>query len=199
MARFALHNLYLLPLLCTPLLASAQFNQCDIDAPAAVYGAQTWLEMGHPLNMTIERLGHLPDSAAAKLITLAYQGWQQGKAEQQINTDVTALCKTFTADALLADVIESPWPALRTVCGDASENLVTVLNDAGGVNASAASVLFYLKGEEPAPNLLPLAEQAVALKQQNRADMQILEQLYTSCAAKTDAYKVALGKEMYVE
>lgn len=94
MPRFALRNLYLLSLLCCPLTAFAQFNQCDVDAPAAVYGAQTWLEMGHPLNMTTERLGRLPNSAGAKLIALAYQGWQQGKTEQQINTEVTALCKT---------------------------------------------------------------------------------------------------------
>jgi hypothetical protein len=199
MPRFALRNLYLLSLLCCPLTAFAQFNQCDVDAPAAVYGAQTWLEMGHPLNMTTERLGRLPNSAGAKLIALAYQGWQQGKTEQQINTEVTALCKTFTADALLADIVESPWPVLRTVCGDASENLVTALNEADAANTSAASVLFYLKGEEPAPNLLPLAEQAVALKQQNTADMQILEQLYANCATNTDAYKLALGKEIYVE
>jgi len=199
MPRFALRNLYLLPLLCCPLTALAQFDQCAIDTPSAVYGAQTWLEMGHPLNMTTERLGRLPNSAGAKLIALAYQGWQQGKAEQQISSEVTALCKTFTADALLADIGESPWPVLRTVCGDASENLVTALNEAGAANTSAASVLFYLKGEEPAPNLLPLAEQAVALKQQNTADMQMLERLYASCAAKTDAYKLALGKEIYVE
>lgn len=189
----------LLAMLLLPLRAMAQFDQCSIDVQSAVYGSQTWLEMSHPLNMTIERLGRLQDSAGAKLIAKAYQGWQQGKTEQQISKEVTALCQTFSVDALHADLIESPWPVLRTVCGDASENLVTVLQDAGGANASAASVLFYLKGEEPAPNLLPLAEQAVALKQQNTADMQILEQLYNSCAAKSESYKLALGKEMYVE
>ncbi|MBZ9612406.1 hypothetical protein [Rheinheimera maricola] len=197
MARFALYTIHFLALLCAPLPTVAQFNQCNIDTPSAVYGAQTWLELGHPLNMTTERLGRLPDSAGAKLIALAYQGWQQGKTEQQISTDVMALCKTFSEDELFADVIESPWPVLRTVCSDASENLVMALNEAG--SASAAVVLFQLKGEEPAPNLLPMAEQAAALKQQNTADMQILEQLYASCAAKTDSAKLALGQEFYMQ
>jgi len=71
------------------------------------------------------------------------------------------------------------------------------LNEAG--SASAAAVLFQLKGEEPAPNLLPLAEQAVALKRQNASDMQILEQLYSGCAKKSAAEKTALGKELYTE
>lgn len=187
----------LLAMLCLPFSARAQFDQCDIDTPAAVYGAQTWLELGHPLNMTIERLGRLQDSAGAKLIALAYQGWQRGKTEQQISNEVAALCKTFSTDDLLADIVDSPWPALRTVCGDASESVLNAMNDSG--STSAATVLFQFKGEEPAPNLLPLAEQAVALKRQNTADTQILEQLYSSCAAKNSAEKTALGREFYVE
>lgn len=197
MPRFALRNLYLLPLLCCSLTTLAEFDQCSIDVPSAVHGSQIWLQLGHPLNMTTERLGRLQDSAGAKLIAQAYQGWQQGKTEQQISSEVTALCHTFTAEALQADLVEEPWPALRTVCGDASETVLTAMNDSG--STVAATVLFQLKGEEPAPNILPLAEQAVALKRQNAADMQILQQLYNTCAAKTDAYKLALGKEIYVE
>lgn len=187
----------LLAMLCVPFSSLAQFDQCDIDTPAAVYGAQTWLELGHPLNMTTERLGRLQDSAGAKLIALAYQGWQQGKTEQQISTDVATLCKTFSVDALLADLVESPWPVLRTVCGDASESLLTAMNESGA--STAAVVLFQLKGEEPAPNLLDLAEQAVTLKRQNVADMQILQQLYNRCATRSDSDKLALGREFYVE
>ena len=47
--------------------------------------------------------------------------------------------------------------------------------------------------------MLPVVEQAVALKQQNVSDTQILEQLYTGCAKKSAAEKAALGKEFYVE
>lgn len=197
MPRFALRNLYLLPLLCCPIAALAQFDQCSIDVPSAVHGSQIWLQLGHPLNMTIERLGRLQDSAGAKLIAVAYQGWQQGKTEQQISDEVAALCKTFSTDDLLADIVDSPWPVPRTVCGDASESVLNAMNDSG--STSAATVLFQFKGEEPAPNLLPLAEQAVALKRQNASDMQILEQLYSGCAKKSAAEKTALGKEFYVE
>ena len=197
MPRFALRNLYLLPLLCCPIAALAQFDQCSIDVPSAVHGSQIWLQLGHPLNMTIERLGRLQDSAGAKLIAVAYQGWQQGKTEQQISNEVAALCKTFSTDDLLADVVDNPWPVPRTVCGDASESVLNAMNDSG--STSAATVLFQFKGEEPAPNLLPLAEQAVALKRQNASDMQILEQLYSGCAKKSAAEKTALGKEFYVE
>lgn len=197
MPRFALRNLYLLPLLCYPLTVLAKFDQCSIEVPSAVHGSQIWLQLGHPLNMTIERLGRLQDSAGAKLIALAYQGWQQGKTEQQISHEVAALCKTFSADELEADIIESPWPVPRTVCGDVSESVLNAMNDSG--STAAATVLFQLKGEEPAPNLLPLVEQAVALRRQNMADIQILEQLYTRCATKSATEKVALGKEFYVE
>lgn len=197
MFRIRLTRSILPAMLCLPLTVQAQFDQCSIDVPSAVHGSQIWLQLGHPLNMTKERLGRLQDSAGAKLIALAYQGWQQGKTEQQISSDVTALCHTFTAEALQADLVEEPWPALRTVCGDASETVLTAMNDSG--SSTAEALLFQLKGEEPAPNLLPLAEQAVTLKRQNVADMQILEQLYNSCSVKSAAEKTALGREFYVE
>ncbi|MBU2113405.1 MAG: hypothetical protein KKE94_06475 [Gammaproteobacteria bacterium] len=186
-----------LVMLCLPLAAQAEFDQCSIEVPSAVHGSQIWLQLGHPLNMTKERLGRLQDSAGAKLIAVAYQGWQQGKTEQQISNEVAALCKTFSTDELDADIVDNPWPVSRTVCGDASETVLTAMNDSG--SSTAAAVLFQLKGEEPAPNLLPLAEQAVALKRQNVADMQILEQLYSGCAKKSASEKAALGKEFYVE
>lgn len=197
MPRFALRNLYLLPLLCCPLTVLAKFDQCSIEVPSAVHGSKIWLQLGHPLNMTTERLGRLQDSAGAKLIAMAYQGRQQGKTEQQISNEVAALCKTFSTDELDADIVDNPWPVPRTVCGDVSESVLHAMNDSG--STVAATVLFQLKGEEPAPNLLPLAEQAVALKRQNMADMQILEQLYNGCAKKSAAEKTALGKEFYVE
>ncbi|MEO3877976.1 hypothetical protein [Rheinheimera fenheensis] len=197
MSRFTLRNLYLLPLLCCPSVVFAQFDQCSIEVPSAVHGSQIWLQLGHPLNMTIERLGRLQDSAGAKLVTLAYQGWQQGKTELQISNDVAALCKTFSTAELEADIVDDPWPVPRTVCGDVSESVLNAMNDSG--STAAATVLFQLKGEEAAPNMLPVVEQAVALKRQNASDTQILEQLYSGCAKKSAAEKAALGKEFYVE
>lgn len=55
-------------------------------------------------------------------------------------------------------------------------------------------MLFQLKGEEPAPNKLPFAEQALALKRQNASDMQILEQLYSGFAKKAPRKKRRLAK-----
>lgn len=184
-------------MLCLPLTARAEFDQCSIEVPSAVHGSQIWLQLGHPLNMTIERLGRLQDSAGAKLVAVAYQGWQQGKTEQQISNEVAALCKTFSTAELEADIVDDPWPVPRTVCGDVSESVLNAMNDSG--STAAATVLFQLKGEEAAPNMLPVVEQAVALKRQNASDTQILEQLYSGCAIKSAAEKAALGKEFYVE
>lgn len=187
----------LIALFCLPLSVQAQFDQCSIEVPSAVHGSQIWLQLGHPVNMTIERLGRLQDSAGAKLVTLAYQGWQQGKTEQQISHEVAALCKTFSTAELEADIVDDPWPVPRTVCGDVSESVLNAMNDSG--STAVATVLFQLKGEETAPNMLPLVEQAVALKRQNASDTQILEQLYSGCATKSAAEKAALGKEFYTE